>query len=124
MSTVDIQLVQHVFRRLHPDNPFSIYWQILKCLQKLPIGNKWMNTVSCDMMHHLSSTTTISKMQVKELNTVSSAVKDFTGQNLFVKSKLKKLEKVNVLNRLFGNGIDCKPKQVQVSTSPGTSSHK
>ena len=56
--------------------------------------------------YHLLSGKTISLFVVKELDAIGKVVKNFTGRNIFETSKLNKNEKVNIINKLFGDGLD------------------
>ena len=119
LSTPEIQMMQQVFASLHHDNPLSIYCQILTSLQQLKGSHKWMYVSPADMkMYHLSSSITISRLLVKELDSIASVVKHFTGRSVYDKAKLNKNQKVNIINRLFGNGIDLKYKPMRKQQEP------
>ena len=56
----------------------------------------------------LNNANNINKLLVSELNSIHNLMKEFSRVHLFTASKVKKLHKVNILNKVFGNGIDMK----------------
>ena len=108
-QTSDVSMLQAAFTCFSADNPISVYSRILTALCILPSGHKWeMVTPQVLKCWVLNNANNINKLLVPELNTRHNVVKEFSGVHLFTAAKVKKLHKVNILNKVFGDGIDMK----------------
>ena len=106
-QTSDVSMLQAAFTCFSADNPISVYSRILTALRILPSGHKWeMVTPQVLKCWVLNNANNINKLLVPELNTIHNVVKEFSGVHLFTAAKVKKLHKVNILNTVFGDGID------------------
>ena len=56
----------------------------------------------------LNNANNINKLLVAKLNSIHNVMKKFRGVHLFTASKVKKVTKVNITNKVFGDGIDMK----------------
>ena len=102
-------MLQAAFTCFSADSPISVYSRILITLCTLPSGHKWeMVTPQVHKYWVLNKAKNIKKLLVPELNSIHNVVKEFSGVHLFTASKVKKLHKVNILNKVFGDGIDMK----------------
>ena len=76
--------MKEVFIKLHHDDQMSVFSKLLDIFQQFSTINKWMGVMPGDLKHyHFSSTITIGLLLVGELDTITTAVKDFTGQKLW-----------------------------------------
>jgi hypothetical protein len=106
----EIDVLKTTFMLLPASDPMSIFSHILAKLQEYRDGKgtKWTEVGQTALQsEHLSSHDNIGKLLVPDLNCIANAVKEFSGMLMFVKSKLYKWEKVDMVNKLFGNGV-CK----------------
>ena len=102
-------MLQAAFTCFSADNPISIYSKILTALHILPSGHIWeMLTPQVHKCWVLNNANNINKFLVPELKTIHNVVKEFSGVHHFTAAKMKKLHKVNILNKVFGDGIDMK----------------
>ena len=108
-QTSDVSMLQAAFTCFSADNPISVYSRILTALRILPSGHKW-ETVTPQVLKCwvLNNANNINKLLVPELNSIHNVMKEFSGVHLFTAAKVKKLHKVNMLNKVFGDGIDIK----------------
>ena len=108
-KTSDISMLQAAFTCFSADNPISVYSTILTALHKLPSRHKWeMVTPQMLKCWVLNNANNIKKLLAPELNSIHNVMKEFSGFHLFTASKVKILHKVNILNKVFGDGIDMK----------------
>ena len=105
-QTSDISMLQAAFTCFSADNPISVYSRILTALCILPSGHKWEmvtpQVLKCWVLNNANNI----KLLVPQLNSIHNVMKEFSGVHLFTASKVKKLHKVNILNKVFGDGID------------------
>ena len=108
-QTSDVSRLQAAFTCSSTDNPISVYSRILTALCILPSGHKWeMVTPQVLKCWVLNNANSINKLLVGELNSIHNVMKEFSGVHLFTTAKVKKLHKVNILNKAFGDGVDMK----------------
>jgi hypothetical protein len=105
----EIDTLKSTFSFLCAEDPMSIYNSILKKLQedRKGKGSKWQNvTQEALKSFYLKSGSRMNTMLVTDLDCVCSAVKEFSGIRIYYVGKLLKWQKVNILNKVFGDGID------------------
>ena len=56
----------------------------------------------------LNNANNINKLLAPEVNSIHNVVKEFSEVHLFTASKVKKLTKLNIMNKASGDGIDMK----------------
>ena len=75
----------------------------------LSSGHKWeMVTPQMLQCWVLNNANNITKLLVPKLNSIHNIMKEFSRVHLFTASKVKKLTKVNITNKVFGDEIDMK----------------